>query len=102
MVTYEFYLNDDIKGFHLLGILYERRKDPIRITHKSIINWGKLIVGHYVDINNIYFIEIEVQEGTLTRSTALSPAFQGGNRKRHSGSTLSEPRHKCRGVGALT
>ena len=78
MVTYEFYLNDDIKEFHLLGILCERRKDPIRISHKSIMNWGKLIVGQYVDINNIYFIEIE-EERTRTRSTALSPAFQGGD-----------------------
>jgi hypothetical protein len=56
MVTYEFYLNDDLEMFHLLGILYERRKDPIRISYKSIMNWGKLIVGHYVDINDIYFI----------------------------------------------
>jgi hypothetical protein len=63
MATYEFYLNDDTKEFHLLGILYERRKDPVRISYRSIMNWGKLIVGDYVDINNIYFIEIEVQEG---------------------------------------
>jgi hypothetical protein len=63
MVTYEFYLNDDIKEFHLLGILYERRKNAVRITYQSIVNWGKLIVGHYVDINNIYFIEIEYRKG---------------------------------------
>jgi hypothetical protein len=69
MVTYEFYLNDDIKEFHLLGILYERRKDAVRISYQSIMNWGKLIVGDYVDTNNIYFIEIEVRERTLTRSS---------------------------------
>jgi hypothetical protein len=63
MATYEFYLNDDTKEFHLLGILYERRKDPVRISYRSIMNWGKLIVGHYVDINNIYFIEIEYRKG---------------------------------------
>ena len=63
MVTYEFYLNGDYKEFHLVGILYERRKDAVRISYQSIMNWGKLIVGHYVDINNIYFIEIEVQKG---------------------------------------
>ena len=78
MLTYEFYLIDDIEMFHLLGILYERRKDPIRISYKSIMNWGKLIVGHHVDINDMYFIEREVQGGTLTRSTALSPALKGG------------------------
>jgi hypothetical protein len=69
MVTYEFYLNGDSKEFHLLGILYERRKDAIRISYKSIMNWGKLIVGDYVDMNNFYFIEIEVREETLTRSS---------------------------------
>jgi hypothetical protein len=64
MVTYEFYLNNhDIKEFHLLGILYERRKDPVRISYQSIMNWGKLIVGDYVETKNIYFIEIEVGKG---------------------------------------
>jgi len=46
----------------------------------------------------------------LTRSTALSPAFEGGHGKRRSelalsvskGSTLSNPRHLCRGVEGLT
>ncbi len=38
----------------------------------------------------------------LTHSTALSPAFQGGEKKRRSGSTLSKPRHLCRGVEGLT
>ena len=102
MLTYEFYLIDDIEMFHSVGILYERRKDPIRISYKSIMNWGKLIVGHYVDINNMYFIEIEVQERTLTHSTALSPALEDKGRKRRSGSTLSKPLHTCRGVEALT
>ena len=78
MVTYEFYLYDDLEMFHLVGILYERRKDPIRISYKSIMNWGKLIVGHSVDIKDMYFIEIEVQGETLTRSTALSSALKVG------------------------
>jgi hypothetical protein len=60
MVAYEFYVNDDMKEFHLLGILPERRKDPLRISYKSIMNWGKLIVGDSVDINKIYFIQTEV------------------------------------------
>jgi hypothetical protein len=60
MVAYEFYVNDGIEEFHLLGILPERRKDPLRISYESIMNWGKLIVGDSVDINNIYFIQIEV------------------------------------------
>jgi cobalt/nickel transport system permease protein len=38
----------------------------------------------------------------LTRSTALSPAFEGGDGKRRSGSNLSKPRHLCRGGEGLT
>jgi hypothetical protein len=60
MVAYEFYLHDDIEEFHLLGILPERRKDPLRITQESIMKWGKLVAGDSVDINNMYFIQIEV------------------------------------------
>ena len=38
----------------------------------------------------------------LTRSTALSPAFEGGHGKRRSELALSNPRHLCRGVEGLT
>ena len=65
MIAYEFYVDDGTEEFHLLGILPERRKDPSRITYESIMNWGKLIVDDGVDINNIYFIPIEVWDGTL-------------------------------------
>lgn len=60
MVAYEFYLADDEEEFHLLGILPERRNDPLRITRESILNWGKLIMGEDVDLNSFYFIQIEV------------------------------------------
>jgi hypothetical protein len=60
MVAYEFYVDDGIEEFHLLGILPERRRDPSRISYESIMNWGGLIVGDSVDINSIYFIQIEV------------------------------------------
>ena len=60
MVAYEFYLVDDFEEFHSLGILPERRKDPLRITQESIMKWGKLIVGDSVEDNKIYFIQIEV------------------------------------------
>lgn len=52
-VAYEFYVNDGIEEFHLLGILPERRKDPLRIGRESIMNWGKWAVGDCVDTNNI-------------------------------------------------
>ena len=60
MVAYEFYINDGIEESHLLGILPERRKDPLRITQESIVKWGQLVAGESVDIDNMYFIQIEV------------------------------------------
>jgi hypothetical protein len=60
MIAYEFYLADEKDEFHLLGILPERRNDPLRITRESIFNWGKLIVGEAIDSNGFYFIQIEV------------------------------------------
>jgi len=61
MTAYEFYLHDDhMEEFHLLGILPERRKDSSRITQESIVKWGRLIAGDSVDIDNMYFIQIEV------------------------------------------
>ena len=61
MVAYEFYLHDGDTGeFNLLGILPERRKDLLRITRESIVRWGKLVAGDSVDIDNMYFIQIEI------------------------------------------
>jgi hypothetical protein len=37
----------------------------------------------------------------LTHSAAPSPAFEGGVKKRRSGSTLSKPQHLCWGVEGL-
>jgi hypothetical protein len=60
MVAYEFYLIDEMEEYHSIGILPERRKNPLRITQESIMKWGKLVAGDCVDISNIYFIQIEV------------------------------------------
>jgi hypothetical protein len=60
MVAYEFYLADEEEEFHLLGILPERRNNPLRITQESILNWGKLVVGENVNLSGFYFIQIEV------------------------------------------
>jgi hypothetical protein len=61
MVAYQFYLRN-AKGDELIGILPERRKDPKRITPESIMNWGRILGdGAGIDVNNIYFIQVEVQ-----------------------------------------
>ncbi len=60
MVAYEFYWRNDKETEHLIGILPERRKDPERITRKSIMNWGKKILGDHSEAENLYFIEVEM------------------------------------------
>jgi len=57
MIAYEFYWRDAIKGYQLIGILPERRKNPKRITYKSIIQLGKTLLGRNIDIKDIFFIE---------------------------------------------
>ena len=39
MTTYEFYHRAEKGRDHFLGTLLERRKDPARITEKSVLNW---------------------------------------------------------------
>lgn len=53
MVAYEFYWRDESGKTHLIGILPERRKDPARITEKSILNWVIMVIGG--EVNNIFF-----------------------------------------------
>jgi hypothetical protein len=61
MTAYEFYLRDDGED-HLIGILPERRENQKRISQESIMNWGKIIIGNWadVDFNRLYFIQVEV------------------------------------------
>jgi hypothetical protein len=39
----------------LMGMLVERRKNPMRIAKDSVMNWGKMLLGDYVDNKNIFF-----------------------------------------------
>ncbi len=61
MIAYEFYLRQDEED-HLIGILPERRKIKERITQESIINWAKIIIGNWpdVDLSRVYFIQVDV------------------------------------------
>ncbi len=62
MIAYEFYCFDDGMPYdvHFLGILPERRGDSWRVTSKSILEMGKAFIGTKSDINNLYFIQVEV------------------------------------------
>jgi hypothetical protein len=60
MIAYEFYLRDEIGKEHLIGILPERRMNPERITNESALNWGRKVIGDHSDVNDIYFVQIEM------------------------------------------
>jgi len=60
MIAYEFYCRDEAEEEHLIGILPERRGKPERITNDSILNWGWNIIGNNSDVNNMYFVRIEL------------------------------------------
>ena len=60
MVAYEFYCRDKLQQIHLVGILPERRRNPERISQESIMNWAKKLLGDALDMNELYFIQVEV------------------------------------------
>ena len=64
MVAYEYYWHDEIKGFELIGVLPERRKDSKRATEKSIMGFGKKFWGAHMDNGNILFIRVTVDKET--------------------------------------
>ncbi len=60
MVAYEFYRHDKVKENELIGVLPERRINPERIDQESIMNWVKMVFGDTEDIDNIFFIQVNV------------------------------------------
>lgn len=64
MVAYVFYWIDELEKAHFIGILPEKRKNPERITQESIVNLGRRIVGNNADANNIFFIQVTIDERT--------------------------------------
>ncbi len=64
MVAYELYLYDEINGYELIGILPERRKDPMRITKESVLKWGRMLLSDRGDDKNIFFKQIKIDHIT--------------------------------------
>jgi hypothetical protein len=60
MIAYEFYWYDATEEAHLIGILPERRKNPVRITQESILNWGRKVVGESAEVKDIFFTQVEI------------------------------------------
>jgi hypothetical protein len=60
MVAYEFYRHDETGKERFIGILPERRKNPERITKESALNWRWKVIGDQSDVNDIYFVQVEM------------------------------------------
>jgi hypothetical protein len=73
MDAYEFYWRDPIKGYRLIGVLPEKRKNPSRITQESVINLAKELLGDNVDANEIFYVKITKDEnaGTILPSHSV-------------------------------
>jgi len=71
MVAYEFYWHDPVKGYELVGILPERRKNPERITQKSVMGWVEKVFGNNLSTKDIFFIQVTINEytGNIFRPT---------------------------------
>jgi hypothetical protein len=60
MLAYELYTFNKKRGYEFIGILPERRENPIRITKDSIMNWGKSLLGDNVDSRNMFFKQVTI------------------------------------------
>jgi hypothetical protein len=60
MVGYELYRWRDSKGSDLIGVLPERRNNPQRVTKESVLNWGQKYFGIYLNLGDMYLIEVEI------------------------------------------
>jgi len=64
METYRFYWCDPKGGYHLYGILPERRQDPDRRTQASVLNWAKRNLGSQFNMEDICFIQVTIDRNT--------------------------------------
>jgi len=76
MIAYEFYLRDPIKGNKLVGILPEKRKDPARITQKSIMNWVEKVFSNGLNDKDIYFIQVNDLIGASVQMRRVFESIQ--------------------------
>ena len=64
MVVYELYWLNSKGEYQMMGVLPERRKNPMRITKASVMNWGKMLLGDYVDNKSIFFKRVTIDDFT--------------------------------------
>jgi hypothetical protein len=64
MVAYALYWLDETDRTHFIGLLPERRKNPERVTHTSISDFVRTILGNRPDVNHILSFRVTLDERT--------------------------------------
>jgi hypothetical protein len=64
MVAYEIYLSNKMGRDELLGILPERRKIRKRITRKSVLRWGKMLLPNNCDGKRMFVKTIRIDDNS--------------------------------------
>jgi hypothetical protein len=62
MLVYELYALKKKKGYELIGVLPERRKNQTRITKESVIRWGRMLLDDDVDSKDIFFKPVRIDD----------------------------------------
>lgn len=62
MAAYKFYYMNENGNRHFVGCLPERRRDPRRITHQSIMNRWLKVAGHVPmhEGHTIHFDQVDI------------------------------------------
>ena len=60
MLVYELYTFNKTKGYELIGVLPEKRKNRTRITKESVTRWGRMLLGDDVDSKKIFFKPVRI------------------------------------------
>jgi hypothetical protein len=59
--AYEFYRRVPCGEDRLIGVLPERRRDPTRITHQSIMKWARILAPEDFLRDQVYFVRVETK-----------------------------------------
>ncbi len=62
MVTYEFYLRDEVEGDKLIGVLPERRNDLERTDLDSLTKWVQAAFGDTLNLDKVYIVAVTSSE----------------------------------------
>ncbi len=60
MLAYKLYSFNNSRGYEVIGVLPERRKNQARITKDSVMNWGKVLLGDNVNDSEIFFKAVRI------------------------------------------